>query len=167
VGTPGIGKTVTTPLLIRMLLQRGATVVYRIAGMHYGDGWLYEFVPSRLSSTGKYTCYAYPAKMGCLGAMASLCLKRSYYIVDTGDSEISYNPSVAFRPKVVIVATPDERHFGSGFLKMRGSGDDRVCGKMMYYPLWSLAELEAARRYFNDLSFDIKLFSQRATRPIP
>jgi hypothetical protein len=64
---------------------------------------------------------------------------------------------VAFRPKVVIVDTPDERHFGSGFLKMRGSGDDRVCGKMMYYPLWSLAELEAARCCFNDQSSDVKL----------
>jgi hypothetical protein len=40
---------------------------------------------------------------------------------------------------------------------MRASGEDRVCGKMMYYPLWSLAELEAARCYFNDQSSDVKL----------
>jgi hypothetical protein len=121
VGTPGVGKTVTAPLLIRMLLQAGATILYRIAGLHYNAGWLYEFVPSRLSSPGKYACFVYPDNMGNLGEIASLCLKSSYYIVDTGDSEISYNPSVAFRPKVVIVATPDERHFGSGFLKMRAS----------------------------------------------
>ena len=49
VGTPGIGKTTTTCILIRLLLQQGKKVVYRVLG-NEKDGYLYMFIPP--SNTG-------------------------------------------------------------------------------------------------------------------
>jgi hypothetical protein len=51
VGTPGIGKTMDTSYLIRMLLQRNKTVVYHIRTVGK-CGWIYEF-SLRLADTGK------------------------------------------------------------------------------------------------------------------
>ena len=45
IGTPGIGKTYTTPLLLRMLRLQGSTVVY-IRRSSTFKSWYYEFVPT-------------------------------------------------------------------------------------------------------------------------
>jgi superfamily II DNA or RNA helicase len=44
VGSPGIGKTTCTTVLIRMLLKRKKTVVYLVREPEKG-GWYYEFIP--------------------------------------------------------------------------------------------------------------------------
>ena len=45
VGTPGIGKTFTTPLLLRMLLLKNSTVVY-IRRSPERKSWYFEFIPT-------------------------------------------------------------------------------------------------------------------------
>ena len=44
VGTPGIGKSLTTPILIRLLLKQKKKVIYRIRTIEK-DGWVYFFIP--------------------------------------------------------------------------------------------------------------------------
>ena len=48
-GTPGIGKTTTTCILIRLLLKQNKTVVYRVRG-HGEKGFVYMFTPRMGSS---------------------------------------------------------------------------------------------------------------------
>jgi signal recognition particle GTPase len=44
VGTPGVGKSTSTPILIRMLLKAGKAVVYLIRELK-NEGWYYEVTP--------------------------------------------------------------------------------------------------------------------------
>ena len=67
--------------------------------------------------------------------------------VDPGMTKDSCNPATTFLPKVIIVASPDDRHWGeSEFRKMR----DGVGGFFLYYPLWKLEELLSARSSLMD-----------------
>ena len=52
VGTPGIGKTTCTPILIRMLLTERHTVVYLVQTVKQ-SGWYYEFTPDERGITTK------------------------------------------------------------------------------------------------------------------
>ena len=144
VGTPGIGKSTNTPFLIRMLLKKGKTVVYLVR-TEKGKGWCYEFIPSKdLSMTP--TCNVYPESMDPDG-IPSLLSPETYYIVDPGKTKDNCDPATTFLPKVIIVASPDDRHWGeSEFRKMRGS----VGGVFLYYPLWKLEELLSARSSLMD-----------------
>ena len=60
VGSAGIGKTTCTPVLIRMLLKRQATVVYLIRSLEK-DFFYYEFIPN---ANGSVTTNVYPEKDG-------------------------------------------------------------------------------------------------------
>jgi hypothetical protein len=51
VGTPGIGKTTATAVLIRKLLLMNRTVVFRIR-TEKKDGWVYEFTPVLATEEG-------------------------------------------------------------------------------------------------------------------
>ena len=57
VGSPGIGKTFATPILIRMLLKKNHTVVYLKRSVKI-KGWYFEFVPSNPS----IDVFVYPEK---------------------------------------------------------------------------------------------------------
>ena len=50
VGTPGIGKTTTTFILIRLLLEQNKTVVYHVRRKE-NKGYLYMFTPTFNKST--------------------------------------------------------------------------------------------------------------------
>ena len=43
-GTPGVGKTTTTCILIRLLLEQNKTVVYRVRKLE-NNGYVYMFTP--------------------------------------------------------------------------------------------------------------------------
>ena len=154
VGTAGIGKTTVTPVLIRMLLMQGRTVVYRING----QPWCYEFVPARQgkpetpesaaasSSKGKPTVSvrAYFEEDGVF-KINSLRESSTYYVVDPGNTFDSCNPTLCFEANVIIVSSPDSRHWGEyQFSKPKGT----VCGLFKLYPLWTLEELVTARHCF-------------------
>jgi hypothetical protein len=140
VGSSGIGKSSCTPVLIRMLLKRKATVVYHIRSLEK-DLFYYEFIPN---ANGTVTTRLYPEDEGICN-IASLNSKSTYYVVDPSQTEDSCNPASDFQAKVIIVASPDSRHWGDGeFRKARGT----VMGFFKYFPVWELSELLAARMFF-------------------
>jgi hypothetical protein len=163
VGTPGIGKTSTTPILIRMLLNSGKTVVYLLR-TEEKVGWYYEFKPSSTSThtnpttatdaahvqisvdpegtpaldhANKYEVSVYSEKID-RTKIESLQNSSTYYVVDPGRTKSNCNPENAFKAKVIIVSSPDSDHWGgTDFTKGRDSGG----GLFKYYPLWSLDEM--------------------------
>jgi hypothetical protein len=136
IGTPGIGKTTSTPLLIRKLLKEGKTVVYHVRNEEK-DGWIYEFVPKG----DTYQARVFPEERG-RKYIPSLRLKSTYYIVDPGFTKDNCNPGAMFQPKVVIVSSPDDRHWGgSSFTK----GLAGITGLFLYYPVWSKEEIQAVK----------------------
>jgi hypothetical protein len=139
VGTPGIGKTTCTPLLIKMLLEQKKAVVYRVRSED-NDEWIYEFIPG--SGDGDpVAANVYPAQAFSSG-IPSLSEASTFYVVDPGLFKGSCNPSVNFLPKVIIVASPDSTHWGGNeFYKER----DGLEGVLKFFPVWELGELLQAR----------------------
>jgi hypothetical protein len=136
IGTPGIGKTTSTPLLIRKLLKKGKTVVYHVRTENRNK-WIYEFVPEGDS----YRADVYTERSD-LESVPSLRLRSTYYIVDPGYTEDSCNPDASFEPSVIIVASPDDRHWGRSSFTKSLSGRK---GSFKYYPVWSEEEIRAVK----------------------
>jgi hypothetical protein len=137
IGTPGIGKTTSTPVLIRMLLEMNKTVVYLVRTLDK-SAWNYEFIPK---ADGSIVTSVYTEKMD-RSDILSLELRDTYYIVDPGQTKDSCDPDRLFQPKVIIVASPDPEHWNDReFRKTR----DSTKGVLLYYPLWSLDELSDAQ----------------------
>jgi hypothetical protein len=136
IGTPGTGKTASTAILIRMLLQKGHTVVYLVR-TKLEKGWYYEFTRSTTSVFREYD----------LGEdITSLRKQSTYFVVDPGHTNDDCVPECTFQARVILVSSPDERHWGeSQFIKLRGN----TCGHFKYFPLWSLEELLQARPILN------------------
>jgi hypothetical protein len=64
---------------------------------------------------------------------------ETYFIVDPGQTKPSCNPEGDVAARVVIVASPDERHWGANaFSKKDHIGNG---GMFRYFPHWSLVEL--------------------------
>jgi hypothetical protein len=137
IGTPGIGKTTSTPVLIRMLLEMNKTVVYLVRTLDKSS-WYYEFIPK---DGGSIVRSVYTEKMD-RSDILSLELRDTYYIVDPGESKDSCSPDRLFQPKVIIVSSSDPEHWNDKeFRKTR----DSTTGVLLYYPLWSLDELSDAQ----------------------
>jgi hypothetical protein len=139
IGTAGIGKTACTPLLIKMLLERGTKVVYHIRTCERG-GRIYEFVPGPREGD-PVVANVYPETTRKTD-IPSLNDPSAYYVVDPGKSQDDCTPSCLFQPKVILVTSPDKKHWGdSSFFKRR----DDVSGCRKFYPVWELEELLHAR----------------------
>jgi hypothetical protein len=104
IGTSGIGKTTSTPILIRILLERKKTVVYLVRSEEK-DSWYYEFVPNKSDSSIVANVYRENLDKG---EIFSLLDQSTYYIVDPGQTKNNCNPSNTFAPKVILVTSPDE-----------------------------------------------------------
>jgi hypothetical protein len=147
IGTSGIGKTACTPYLIKMLLERGTTVVYHVR-THREEGWIFEFIPrpgqvDALGGKGHVDANVYPEKAGRMN-IPSLQDPSTYYVVDPSNTTDSCDPSCLFRPRVIIVAEPDARHWGDrSFFKRR----DTSYGTRKFFPVWELDELLQARAH--------------------
>jgi hypothetical protein len=155
-GAPVIGKSASTAILIRMLLQRNRTVFYHIRTV-CEDGWVYKFTP--VPTTGENPLVVY---------VIAICEKqfrhsqverhrddkgkKNYYVVDPGETKDTCCPSRGFHQHFILVSTPDKRHWGdSSFQKEIGS----TRGTFRYFPIWNLEELLAARPYINmDISHE-------------
>jgi hypothetical protein len=84
----------------------------------------------------------YPAQAFSSG-VPSLKDPSTYYIVDPGKFKGSCDPDDDFLPKVIIVASPDSKHWGgSDFYKDRGG----KFGVLRVFPVWELRELLQARQ---------------------
>jgi Retrotransposon hot spot protein len=141
VGTPGIGKTTCTAVLLRMLLkEKGGTIVYHVRAPKEA-GLIYEFVPGSNDDGDPVTAKVYPEQAFYAG-IPSLSEASTYYVVDPGDTDDTCNPRPLFRPKVIIVASPDSKHWGANyFYKDR----DGALGVLKVFPVWELHELLHAR----------------------
>jgi hypothetical protein len=139
IGTPGIGKTFTTPILIRLLLEAGHTVVYHVSTttsvfQHTSDGCFYEFSPG---IGGPCKANVYHGRTA-FSDIPSLTLDSTYFVVDPGRSKENCVPPKLFQPKVIVVASPNSRHWGRFFFDERRSS---VKGSFKMYPIWTLDEL--------------------------
>lgn len=140
IGSPGIGKTSSSPLLIRTLLEKRHTVVYRICTTGK-VGWYYEFVPTGSDVCPDYRVNVYPETMKTTN-IPSLQREDTYHVVDPGRTKGSCLPDTDFLPKFILVTSPNSSHWGFGeFTKLRNG----VLGWFKYLPLWTLQELLAAR----------------------
>jgi hypothetical protein len=136
VGTPGIGKTASTSILIRKLLKAGHTVVYLIRTAS-GMSWFYQFT----AKGGEYVAEVFP-EAGGWDSVPSLESRYTYYIVDPGDTTDSCYPPPTLNPKFILVTAPNSDHWGGSALHRC---TDIVRGIRRYYPIWTKEELDAAR----------------------
>ena len=134
VGTPGIGKTNTTPFLIRMLLVDKITVVYRVASA----GFFWEF--SWRNDKG-YVVRVHTEGTP-LSALNCLTEPSTFYIVDSGSSGKNCAPDASMKARIIIVSSTNERHWGGNYFgRMRNS----VMGRFKYLPMWELEDILNAR----------------------
>lgn len=146
VGTPGIGKSTTACFAIRLLLQKGKTVVY-ILRTADGSGYYIQFTPSE---EGQVDIELFHEKTSPT-EIPSLYDPGAYYLVDPGKTKTSCDPAPMVAARVIIVASPDERHWGgSAFAKTDQTG---LGGYFMYFPNWSLHQLEAASNELSGVQF--------------
>ena len=139
-GTSGIGKTTSTCILIRLLLENKHIVLYHVRS-YAKDEFVYMF--TFLESTGEIDVQVVPEDQ--FRHMKPEFNNPSiYYVVDPGDTFDRCNPPVKYKGKVIIVTSPDDRHWGgTTFRKKR-----RVSGTFRYYPVWEIHELLSARIFF-------------------
>jgi hypothetical protein len=146
VGTPGIGKTTTSCILIRQLLDQRKTVVYHVKTLRE-QGYVYMFIPS-LERTRKIDVKVIQEnEFNCLDdAVNRGDGNPIYYVVDPGNTRsIDCNPPSLFNGKVIIISSPDDGHWGGPqFSKQRVD----VLGSFLYMPVWILDELLHARKHF-------------------
>ena len=139
VGTPGIGKTSSTPFLIRMLLKEKHTVVYRRLSSRY----FWEFAWK--NEEGGYVVTAYPRDY-VIEDIESLNKSSTFYIVDPGSARRNCVPDSEFVARTIIVASPNESNWGGrDFTKQRFG----AVGRFRYYPLWTLTEILKAKTYLS------------------
>ena len=157
-GTPGIGKSTTICILIRLLLKQNKKVVYRIRN----GGFVYMFTPeipgdaskqnispnqneeaSVLKSTPQKITLSrlgeikpIPVDVKVIEENKFSCWARNinrediYYVVDPSESTDNCNLGMRYLGKKIIVASPNEGHWGkSGFFKGRGFPAPQCVGK--------------------------------------
>jgi hypothetical protein len=93
-----------------MLLEQGETVVYHIRTSDK-TGLLYQFIPTIDGATRLVQVTLYPKALP-LNEITNLQAITTYYIVDPGETVDNCSCPADFKPKIIIVASPDERHWG-------------------------------------------------------
>jgi len=169
VGSPGIGKSTTVAFAIRLLLLQEKTVVYKYRTPD-NTGYYIQFRPKTSSSEpGETLKNSSSSETGDAhnsismdeillfpedtktSEIPSLLDTETYYIVDPGKTKTSCDPGPFVVCRVIIVASPDERHWGgSAFEK---DDDKALGGDIRYFPAWSLPELEAASTQLSGVQF--------------
>jgi len=139
VGSPGVGKSTTALFIIRRLLQMKKTVVYRMKGTagnyvifnpNNGSGSISPVVVTELPGSTPET------------EITPLTNRETYFIIDPGVTKTNCNPDPDVKAKVLIVASPDERHWGGNTFPKDQPGWPG--GLYRYFPPWSLQELQSA-----------------------
>lgn len=149
VGTPGIGKSTTVSYAIRLVLSQRKRVVYLHRTLER-EAYYIEFIPSE-DQNGKVEIELHSEKLSPT-QIPSLSQKDTYYFVDPGQTKTSCNPSKMVAARVIIVASPDERHWGgSSFEKDDQQG---LGGFLRYFPPWSLAQLTAGSTALLGVQFE-------------
>jgi hypothetical protein len=150
VGTAGIGKTVSTAVLIRLLLRKNRTVVYHKRS-HDRSGTVYEFTPVPATDATPFAVkvnviLASDFEYANFESLTQEDGPPNYYVVDRGSTIDNCCPNRMFKGRFILVSSPDERCWGeSEFLKARGD----TGGAFRFFPMWSLDELMAARPFMD------------------
>jgi len=135
VGTSGIGKTTSIPILIRMLLKKNRTVVYKFSTPRKEE-WYYEFVPRSDAAEGNETqidIHVYPEKLESQD-IPSLQSRQTYFIVDAGEAKRNCVPHPRVLCKFFLVSSPGPVHWGgSQFTKEQ---NQQVSGLLKFLPTW-------------------------------
>jgi hypothetical protein len=142
VGTPGVGKTTTTCILIRLLLteKKNNSVVFHLR-TEKNSGFVYIFTPQSMIKDKVSVDVIQEDQFKILDINKSTV----YYVVDPGRTKDNCDLDDKFQGKVIIVASPDERHWGeSEFSKVRKGRS----GEFLYYPVWNIDELITSSQYF-------------------
>ena len=136
IGTPGFGKTTTTAYLIRMLMKKKNTTVVYCLHQYDSNNFCYKFVSANDNSKPSVAVFQE-------GSYSDDVTPETYYVVDPCRSERSCNPGLDFQAKVIIVSSPNSKHWGGdGFSKSNGPN---TSGVFKYMPSWSLEEVKVAR----------------------
>lgn len=130
IGSPGIGKSTTALFFIRTLLQIKKTVVYKMKDFGcyviFSPGGVVTELPGNTPEE----------------QIDALRRKETYYIIDPGKTKVNCNPNPNVKARVVIVASPDDRHWGGNDFSKDQPGWPG--GLYWYFPAWTLPELRAA-----------------------
>jgi hypothetical protein len=160
VGTPGIGKTAATAVLIRKLLLMNRTIVYHVRTTKL-TGWVYEFTPTQATAETTFSVKVNVVQEKDFenNTMVSFSYFKEeedfppkYYVVDPGETKDDCSPDRTFQGRFILVSSPDEGHWGGNqFGKQKGNSG----GLFRIFPLWNLKELLSARQYIKaDMSAD-------------
>jgi DUF1365 family protein len=109
VGTPGIGKTTTSPIVLRFIFEQSpdyVTVIYDVRTLK-NDDYVYIFT-RRGGINAEIKTEVIPQKSFQLSNYND---KSTYYVVDPGQKKDSCNPLRDFKGKVIIVSSPDDGHW--------------------------------------------------------
>lgn len=160
VGTPGIGKTTTTCIPIRFLLEEKKTVVYRVRRIG-NKGYVYMFIPTLDEVIVKVI-----REVEFDSADTNVNKADIYYVVDPGKTDDNCNLDDNFTGKIIIVASPDSVHWGRGdFGKQRGRS---LPGIFLFHPVWELDELITSKQYFRySLNDDVVIYRYEKVGGIP
>ena len=120
IGTPGIGKTTATPILIRMLLKQGKTVVYLFRSVKED-----RLVLRICSWSQQFNCdQRLPRENESMMIFQASELTPPTTLLIQARQRITATLQVTFEPKVILVPSPDSGHWGgTEFTKAR----DSVC----------------------------------------
>jgi GTPase SAR1 family protein len=146
-GTPGVGKTTTSSILIRLIfmLNKGkdVTVIYHVRTVEK-HGYVYIFTRQAGIDESIRTEVISQRSFDILNYNS----ESTFYVVDPGKTKDDCDPPSFFKGKVIIVASPDDKHWGAGeFIKDR----DGVLGRFRILPVWRLEELQNTKEYFTPL----------------
>ena len=162
-GTPGIGKSTSTCILLRLLLKQSKTVAYLIRKKNL-KGLVYLFTTQGTGTELKVDVTVIPEKTF-LDDDQHFNNMNLYYVVNPGETKDSCSPGTDFLGKLIIVTSPYEGHWGmSEFTKGRGfdSPNDesnfvlenelktqKTKGIFLFFPVWTLPELLASLPYIS------------------
>jgi hypothetical protein len=150
VGTPGIGKSTTVSLAIRIVLSQRKTVVYLHRTLDR-EAYYIEFIPLENQNDEHEVQIELHSEKLSPTQIPSLSQTETYYFVDPGETKTSCNPSKMVAARLIIVASPDERHWGGSSF---GKDDQQGLGGFIrYFPPWSLAQLTAASTALLNVQF--------------
>ena len=138
VGTPGIGKTTSSLFAMRLLLQMGKTVVYLYRTPEKSNHYI-QMTPQKRGTDN--VAVEHFLETTAATNIPALRNRETYYVVDPGQTKDHCNPEGGVMGRVIIVASPDERHWGSGFPKKEPGRDP---GMFRYFPPWTLPQLKAS-----------------------
>lgn len=149
--TPGIGKTTTIAFLIRILMEKkNTTVVYCLHQYDNNNNFCYKFVSANDEPHSQPSVTVFREE-----CYTDHVNPETYCIMDPCRSERSCNPASDLQAKVIIVSSPNSKHWGGeGFRKSIGPN---TSGVFRYMPDWSLNEVKVAHEQLGKNSEPITL----------